>query len=64
MKAYYVILVQYAARLNADKLKKLVHQMNGGCTSYMLWLLCKPLFHPACGLMVWAKQRSKGRDEL
>jgi len=26
---YYVILVQYAARLNADKLKKLVHQMNG-----------------------------------
>lgn len=26
---YYVVLVQYAARLNADKLKKLIHQMNG-----------------------------------
>ena len=24
-----MILVQYAARLNADKLKKMVHQMNG-----------------------------------
>eukprot|EP00882_Tetradesmus_deserticola_P012568 GHRQ01013321.1.p2 GENE.GHRQ01013321.1~~GHRQ01013321.1.p2 ORF type:complete len:135 (+),score=65.57 GHRQ01013321.1:1563-1967(+) len=27
---YYVVVVQYTARLNADKLKNIIHKLNGG----------------------------------